>query len=118
MNRPFINYSREYKKDLINAVDVVLGKVGYGTCSEVVAHSKPFIYVSRPLFAEEPGMMANLMKPYGRVVEMSISDFKTGSWTCTIERAMALPPPPLTISLDGHLQVCQHLLGIAACQTS
>ncbi len=100
-------------KDLINAADVALGKVGYGTCSEVVAHSKPFIYVSRPLFAEEPGMIANLMTPYGRAVEMSLSDFKTGAWGSAIERAMALPPPTQSITSDGHLQVCRHLLEFA-----
>ncbi|KAJ3033038.1 hypothetical protein HK097_004993, partial [Rhizophlyctis rosea] len=39
--------------DLINAVDVVVGKLGYGTCSEVVALRKPLVYVPRPKFVEE-----------------------------------------------------------------
>ncbi len=101
---------RNQHTDLINAVDVVLGKVGYGTCSEVVAHSKPFIYVSRPLFIEEPGIIANLLEPHGRAVEMPLKDFKAGLWGEAIHRAMALPLPTKTISMDGHKDVCRLLL--------
>lgn len=39
--------------DLVNACDVVLGKIGYGTVSEAVGIEKPRIYVSRPLFAKK-----------------------------------------------------------------
>lgn len=54
-----------YMPDLINACDVVLGKCGYGTCSEVVAHGVPLVYVPRTGFAEEHGLITNLMEPYG-----------------------------------------------------
>lgn len=35
-----------YTPDLIDAADVMLGKIGYGTASEAVAHSKPFVWVN------------------------------------------------------------------------
>jgi L-arabinokinase len=51
----------EYTPDLIDATDVLLGKVGYGTVSEAVAHLKPFVWVRRDYFNEqvsEPPPMA------------------------------------------------------------
>ena len=43
-----------YTPDLIDAADVILGKVGYGTTSEAIAHHKPFVYVRRDFFNEQP----------------------------------------------------------------
>jgi L-arabinokinase len=59
-----------YVPDLINAADVVAGKCGYSTCAEVVAHGVPFVYVPRPSFVEEEGLLKNLMRPFGMAVEM------------------------------------------------
>ena len=38
----------------IAASDCLLGKVGYGTASECLAHGKPIVYVRRDYFNEEP----------------------------------------------------------------
>ena len=42
-----------YLPDLSLACDVVVGKLGYGTCSEVLAAGTPFVIVRRPGFCEE-----------------------------------------------------------------
>ncbi|KAJ3208743.1 hypothetical protein HK099_008652 [Clydaea vesicula] len=76
-----------YFPDLINASDVVLSKCGYGMCSETVAHKKALIYVPRPSFIEEQGLLDNLMKPYGFALEMSQADFYKGNWKSFIEVA-------------------------------
>ena len=39
--------------DLIDAADVMLGKVGYSSAAEAVAHRKPFVYVRRDYFNEQ-----------------------------------------------------------------
>ena len=39
--------------DLINAADVVLGKLGYGTVSECLTHGTPLVYVPRSSWPEE-----------------------------------------------------------------
>ena len=36
----------------VNACDCVVGKIGYGTMSEVLAHSKPFVFIRRDFFNE------------------------------------------------------------------
>ncbi|KAF7731008.1 hypothetical protein EC973_001054 [Apophysomyces ossiformis] len=78
-----------YVPDLTNAADVVLGKLGYGTCSECVGHGKPFVYVSRPQFIEEHGLL-KLMHNQGSAVEMSRQDFEQGRWAEAIEAASKL----------------------------
>ncbi|KAG0173761.1 hypothetical protein DFQ28_011248 [Apophysomyces sp. BC1034] len=78
-----------YVPDLTNAADVVLGKLGYGTCSECVGHGKPFVYISRPQFIEEQGLL-KLMQNQGSAVEMSREDFEQGRWADAIEAASKL----------------------------
>lgn len=56
-------------------------------CSETVAHRKPLIYVPRPSFVEEQGLLNNLMIPYGHAIEMPQSDFYSGKWKEYIETA-------------------------------
>ncbi|KAJ1549721.1 hypothetical protein HK096_010858 [Nowakowskiella sp. JEL0078] len=75
-----VDTSLFWMPDLINAVDVVLGKCGYGMCSEVVAHKTPLIYVPRPDFIEEQGLISNLMEPYGYGIQMAQLDFYKGNW--------------------------------------
>ena len=43
-----------YIPDLIQASDVVIGKLGYGMVSEMIALRKPLLYVPRANFIEEP----------------------------------------------------------------
>lgn len=75
-----------YVPDLTNACDVLLGKLGYGTCSECIGHSTPFVYVPRPQFIEEKGLL-KLMSDQGSAVELSREDFEDGNWAPAIERA-------------------------------
>ncbi|KAG9307290.1 hypothetical protein G9A89_017118 [Geosiphon pyriformis] len=78
-----------YVPDLTNAADVVMGKLGYGTCSECIAHSKPFIYVPRPQFIEEDGLK-RLMEIQGSCVEMPKEDFELGHWSSYILHAYGM----------------------------
>lgn len=107
-----------YIPDIIEASDVVLGKLGYGTCAEsnslydnhlVVSHNKPFIFVPRLLFCEQEGILTNLMIPFGRCLKMSQSDFEYGNWTPSILEAIQLPRPEKTISFNGDGEVANLL---------
>ncbi|KAA1098792.1 hypothetical protein PGTUg99_018044 [Puccinia graminis f. sp. tritici] len=76
-----------YVPDLTAIADVVLGKLGYGTCSEVIATRTPFISVPRKMFVEEYGLK-RLMKESSTInVEMSIKEFEDGRWASYILRA-------------------------------
>ena len=88
-----------YLPDLTVAADLVLGKLGYGTCGDCIAAGrKPMIYVRRQGFVEEEGLL-RLMHEHnrGRALEMPMRQFQAGHWRETVERAhdqFLLPPPP------------------------
>ncbi|KAF9952100.1 hypothetical protein BGZ72_006532 [Mortierella alpina] len=75
-----------YVPDLTHAADIVIGKLGYGTCSECIAHDTALIYVSRPQFIEEHGLI-KLMVNHGLPVEMTAEEFETGLWQRSILEA-------------------------------
>ncbi|KAF9898293.1 hypothetical protein BX616_004236, partial [Lobosporangium transversale] len=75
-----------YVPDLTRAADIVIGKLGYGTCSECIAHDKPLIYVSRPQFVEEHGLI-KMMRKHGLPVEMTADEFEDGHWQRAILEA-------------------------------
>ncbi|CAG8611952.1 13063_t:CDS:2 [Funneliformis caledonium] len=94
-----------YIPDLTNAADAVIGKLGYGTCSECIGHGKPFIYISRPQFIEELGLK-RLMESQGICVEMPKSHFESGQWKSYIDKAYdlssSLPTRTTTIKPLSH----------------
>ncbi|GAA5821760.1 hypothetical protein JCM11251_001009 [Rhodosporidiobolus azoricus] len=75
-----------YVPDLTWIADCVLGKLGYGTCSETLSCKTPFIYVPRPLFVEEFGLK-RLMQARGTSLELDRADFEAGRWEFHIEEA-------------------------------
>jgi L-arabinokinase len=77
-----------YFPDLTVACDAVLGKLGYGTCGDCIAAAQtPMIYVRRKGFVEEEGLL-QLMSEYngGRIVEMSMEQFRQGQWNETLRQ--------------------------------
>ena len=80
-----------YTPDVIVACDVVMGKIGYGTTSECLAHHRPMVFLRRDFFNEEP-FLRNLLELNDSAVEMKRRDFISGNWTPYLERAAALTP--------------------------
>jgi L-arabinokinase len=72
--------------DLLAVAEVMLGKIGYGTCSECLAIGTPLICVTRDLWPEE-APLKELMTRFNSVVEMPRSDFDMGHWMEYILRA-------------------------------
>ncbi|KAF9433357.1 hypothetical protein BGZ76_009565, partial [Entomortierella beljakovae] len=52
---------------------------GYGTCSECIGHNTPLVYVPRPQFVEEHGLI-KMMNNHGLAVEMTQLEFESGQW--------------------------------------
>jgi L-arabinokinase len=73
--------------DLVNAVDVVLGKPGYGLASECVAHQVPFAMIERSDFRETPHLVSQLRR-MGRCTTTSIDTFYAGDWETVLEAAL------------------------------
>ena len=55
-----------------------------------MAHQVPLVYVPRPRFVEEAGLLQNLMTPYGIGVELSHAEFYSGNWSKHILKAHKL----------------------------
>lgn len=78
-----------YMPDVTAMGDVLLGKLGYGTCAECVDSCTPFVYVPRALFIEEHGLR-QLMETAGTGVELTRERYEAGDWASAIEEAWAL----------------------------
>lgn len=58
---------------------MLLGKIGYGTVSECLAHGTPLVFVRRDYFNEEP-FLRRLLQLHGAAVEIKRRDFLEGTW--------------------------------------
>ena len=81
-----------YTPDLIDAADVMLGKVGYGTVSEAVAHDKPFVFIRRDYFNEQPFLL-KLLSSHGLAHELRRDEFYAGRWAEKLEIALGRGAP-------------------------
>ncbi len=72
-------HSGFYHPDLVNAADVVIGKVGYSTLAEVYHAGTPFGYFTRPDFRESDVLSAFVHKNMPGV-HLSGDTYKDGSW--------------------------------------
>ena len=78
-----------YTPDILNACDAMLGKIGYGTTSECLAHGVPMVFVRRDYFNEEP-FLRKLLEVNGASVEMPRRDFFAGRWEPYLNAALRL----------------------------
>lgn len=77
--------------DIIAACDVVLGKLGWGTCSEVIGNGyKPFIYVPRSAFIEEAGLLSWMQSAHQRIVRLEVDVYESMDWRQAIEEAQEM----------------------------
>ena len=65
--------------DLVNTVDVVMGKLGYGLCSEVLHCRKRILAVDRP-GNPECAVLKKCVAPVVPYAEISVDDFLKGNW--------------------------------------
>ncbi|KAK9803166.1 hypothetical protein WJX72_006956 [[Myrmecia] bisecta] len=77
-----------YTPDLVGACDCVVGKIGYGTMSECLAHGRPLVFVRRDFFNEEP-FLRKMLEMHGLGIEMKPRDFLEGNWGPFLEAALA-----------------------------
>ncbi|MGK7345208.1 MAG: hypothetical protein ACNS63_05310 [Candidatus Nitrospinota bacterium M3_3B_026] len=88
-------------EDLLAASDVVIGKMGYGLCSGLVARPRPFLYTPRDDFVEY-NVLASETKRYVAVEEVSRDEFFNARLDRWIQKllsaAKARKPAPVDIS--------------------
>jgi L-arabinokinase len=80
-----------YMPDVIGACDAVVGKLGWGTCSEVIGNGyKPFIYVPRSAFIEEAGLLSWMQSAHRRIVRLDVEKYEGSDWQGAIEEAQKM----------------------------
>lgn len=72
----------------LSACDAVIGKLGYGTVSEILAHERPLVFAERSDFAEIPVLEAAVLGARrGRA--LTREDFLATRWRAALESALA-----------------------------
>lgn len=96
-------------EELVAACDVLLGKPGYGTVAEAVAHRCRFLYVPRPDYREIDCFSPSLRRG-GWARELPRRDFESGRWQPHIARLRSEASRFPELALDGADVVAQHIL--------
>jgi len=100
-------------QDVIAAVDVVVGKPGYGIVSECLANGAALLYTSRGRFAEYDVFVAEMPRVL-RCRFLPPDDLHAGRWGAPIAALLRQPPPPERAAIDGASHVVQTLLEFRA----
>jgi L-arabinokinase len=87
-------------EDLIHACDAVLGKPGYGTVAEALAHGTRFLHVERRDFAEVPVLEAGLAR-HACARRLARADFEAGRWRPQLDALFTAPARRYALPSDG-----------------
>ncbi len=82
--------SEFYHPDLVNACDVIIGKVGYSTLAESYWAGIPFGYVARSKFRESEPLMAYIDAQMSSR-HITVVQFLTGDWLSSLPSLLAMP---------------------------
>ncbi len=87
-------------EDLVQAVDVVVTKPGYGIISECVANDTALLYTSRGRFREYDVLVA-AMPRFLRAGYIEPDALRAGRWKASLRALFEMPEPPEHPSTDG-----------------
>jgi hypothetical protein len=93
----------------MQACDAVIGKPGYGTLAEAIAHRTRFLYLPRTEFREIPVLVAALAH-HARARPLPRDDFEAGRWRPQLDALFALPEPGEPPAANGAELIADALL--------
>ncbi|KAJ3376204.1 hypothetical protein GGF31_000271 [Allomyces arbusculus] len=87
----FLDPKTTHIPDWMAVADVVVGKVGFGTCTEIALAGTPFFYVSRRFWIEEPALVkATSSLPGLLIEELPLDLFESGAaWFDRVQSRLA-----------------------------
>jgi hypothetical protein len=111
-----VNYHRISKQtfryqDCVASADVMIGKLGYGTCAECFINGLPIVYLPREGFAEFPVLHA-AVSDWGHGYLLSRDDFCGLNWGDALGRAKKRGRPAAMAS-DGALACAREIEKLA-----
>jgi len=96
-------------ENLMRACDAILGKPGYSTVAEAIAHDTRFLYLPREGFREVPVLEAGLAR-YVCSLEMPRNDFEAGRWLPNLDALWNQPRPSESLPLTGATFIAKAIL--------
>lgn len=97
-----------YHPDLIDAADLVVGKLGYSTVAEILQAGTPYLYIERSNFRES-GVLATYMRDNHPSQAISEDAFHDGTWLLALEKHLS----DLELKrhrVDGALEVANYVI--------
>jgi len=85
-------HSELYHPDLVQAADVVMGKLGYSTVAEVYQARSAMAFIGRPRFRES-AVLADFVRRTAPSVEVTEAAFSDGSWLAAVDRLLDAERP-------------------------
>jgi hypothetical protein len=85
-------HSEIYHPDLVQAADVVVGKLGYSTVAETYQARSAMAYIARPQFRES-AVLAEFVRRTAPSVEITEAAFDDGSWLAAVDRLLEAERP-------------------------
>jgi hypothetical protein len=104
------HHSGVYHPDLVNASDVVIGKLGYSTLAEVFQTGVPFGYFPRFDFRESAVQKAFIEENMVGL-DLSEAELLEGAWVDRVPDLLAMPKKPQQ-RINGAEQAAEYILDI------
>jgi UDP:flavonoid glycosyltransferase YjiC (YdhE family) len=86
--------------DVLNACDVIVSKMGYGTLADCLSTGTPILFPPRSDFREDEAF-APVVPRRLRAHEMSLDDFEAGNWLPHFKQLEGSPEPSESLPMDG-----------------
>lgn len=96
-------------QNLIAAADVLVGKAGWSTVAEVIAHRTPMLYTLRDGYSENVLLEAGL-REFGNSLYIEKSAFVSGAWTQALNEIVEREHKWKDIGTNGAQVAAQRLL--------
>jgi hypothetical protein len=93
----------------VQACDATLGKPGYGTVAEAIAHRTRFLYLPRTNFREIPALERGLAR-YACARSMPREEFARGRWRPHLDALFAMPEAREALPAHGSQVIADALL--------
>jgi hypothetical protein len=96
-------------QNLIVASDVLVGKAGWSTVAEVIAHQTPMLYTLRTGYSENV-LLDNALKAHANCRYVEKSAFQSGAWTAYLDELVANDYSWSDIPINGAEIAAQRLI--------
>ena len=98
------NHNQYFHPDLIQASDIVIGKMGYSTLAEIFYAPTRFLYISRPRFPESIPL-SEFTKRNITSLEMKFDDLVSGEWESYLSQLLKQPVTDHSHLVNGSKQI-------------